>query len=80
MTRRHEKEGYNMIDKFYTIDNGLDEVNCFSSYEVFGRMTVLKVPDYTVQNLMPYVQSMKPNDYIVVGGENFGRLEVRCWG
>lgn len=68
-----------MIDKFYTIDNGLDEVNCFSSSEVYSCMTVAKIQDETARNLMPYVQAMKPNDYIVVGGENFGRVEIRCW-
>lgn len=68
-----------MIEKFYSIDNGIDEVNCFSAYEVYCRMTVAKVPDVTARNIMPYVQAMNPNDYIVVGGESFGRVEIRCW-
>ena len=68
-----------MIDKFYSIDTGLDEVNCFSVSEVYYRMTVARVPYDTIKNIMPYVQSMKPNDYIVVASEKFGRVEVRCW-
>lgn len=68
-----------MIEKFYTIDNGLDEVNCFSTDEVYRRMIELKVPEDTVRKLMPYVRSMESSDYFVVGGENFGRAEVRCW-
>ena len=68
-----------MINKFYSIDNRLDEVNCFSAYEVYCRLTVSKVPKNIVQNIMPYVHEMKPNDYIVIGGENFGRVEIRCW-
>lgn len=68
-----------MIEKFYTIDNGLDEANCFSTDEVYRRMIELKVPEDTALKLMPYLQAMKPSDYIVIGGENFGRAEVRCW-
>lgn len=68
-----------MIDKFYSIDTGIDDVNCFSAYEVYCYLPVAKVPYDTVRNIMPYLQAMKPNDYIVVGGENFGRVEIRCW-
>ena len=68
-----------MINKFYSIDTGLDEVNCFSAYEVYCRMIVARVPKNKVQNIMQYVHDMQPNDYIVVAGEDFGRVEIRCW-
>ena len=68
-----------MINKFYSIDTGIDEVNCFSVSELYYRMAVARVPYDTIKNFMPYVQSMKPNDYFVICGEKFGRVEVRCW-
>ena len=68
-----------MIDKYYSIDTRIDEVNCLSAYEVYCRMIVAKVPEDTAKNLMPYVQAMKPNDYFVAAGEEFGRVEIRCW-
>lgn len=68
-----------MINKFYSIEIGLDEVNCFSTYEIYARMIVARVPKNKVQNIMQYIQDMQPNDYIVVAGEDFGRVEIRCW-
>ena len=68
-----------MINKFYSIDTRIDEVNCFSEYEIYARMIVARVPKNKVQNIMQCVHDMQPNDYIVVASEDFGRIEIRCW-
>ena len=68
-----------MIERFYTIETGLDEVNCFSPYETYWRMVVAGVPKNNAQLILAYVNEMRPNDYISFGGEGFGRVEIRCW-
>lgn len=67
-----------MITKFYSIETGLDEVNCFSTYEVYCRMMVARVPKNKAQIMLSYVNEMVPDDYFVIAGD-FGRVEVRCW-
>lgn len=67
-----------MIDKFYSIDTGLDEVNCFSAYEVYCRMLIARVSKNKAQIMLSYVNEMIPGEYFVIAGD-FGRVEIRCW-
>ena len=68
-----------MIEKIYSIDTGLDEVNCFTVMELLKHMEVAGVPVEVARNFISYLYEMKPNDYLSFGGEKFGRVEVRCW-
>lgn len=68
-----------MITKFFTIETGLDDVNCFSAYEAYCRMIVAKVPKNKAQIMLAYVNEMQPNDYITFSGKEFTRVEIRCW-
>lgn len=68
-----------MIEKLYSMDTGLDEVNCFTVMELLKHMEVAGVPVEVTRNFISYLYEMKPNDYLIFGGEKFSRVEVRCW-
>ena len=74
-TRKRET----MIEKIYSIDTGLDEVNCSTVIELLKLMEEAGVPVEVYRNFITYLYEMKPNDYLIFGGEKFGRVGVRCW-
>lgn len=68
-----------MIKKFYSIDNGIDEVNCFSIDEIFLRLIVDCIPNSKAASIRELVSAMQPDDYIVFNDCKAGRIEIRCW-
>lgn len=68
-----------MINKFYTIDNGLDEVNCFSIDEIYIRLIAASMPMSKAVSIGELVSTMQPDDFLVFNDFKAGRIEIRCW-
>ena len=68
-----------MINKFYTIDNGLDEVNCFSIDEIYIRLIAARLPMSKAVSIRELVSTMKPDDFLVFNDFKAGRIVIRCW-
>lgn len=68
-----------MIEKIYSIDIGLDEVNCFSVVEIYLRLIAAFIPTRKADCIRGLVSEMEPNDCIVFDDFKAGRIEIRCW-
>ena len=68
-----------MIKKYYSIDNGIDEVNCFSIDEVFLRLIVDCIPASKAECIRELASTMHPGDFLVFNDCKAGRIEIRCW-
>lgn len=79
MTHRHGKEGYNMIKKFYSINNGIKEGDCFSVDGIYFRLIVNCIPTSKAECIRELVSTMQPGDFLVFNDCKAGRIEIRCW-
>ena len=68
-----------MINKFYSINNGLDEANCFSVDEIYIRLIAAKFPMFKAASIRELVSTMQPDDFLVFNDFKAGRIEIRCW-
>lgn len=68
-----------MIKKFYSIDNGIDEANCFSVDEIYLRLIAACLPMSKAATIRELVSTMQPDDFIVFNDFKAGRIEIRCW-
>lgn len=68
-----------MINKFYSIDNGIDEVNCFSIDEIYFRLILARLQMSKAANIRELVSTMQPDDFLVFNDSKAGRIEIRCW-
>ena len=68
-----------MNKKFYTIQTGLYENNCFDVDEIYMRLIVNCIPTRKADCIRGLVSEMKPNDCLVFDDFKAGRIEIRCW-
>lgn len=68
-----------MINKFYSINNGHDEVNCFSVDEIYLRLITAKVQMSKAECIRELVTTMQPDDFLVFNDVKAGRIEIYCW-
>lgn len=68
-----------MITKFYSINNGIDEVNCFSVDEIYMRLIAAKVQKFKAASIREVVSTMQPDDYLIFNDLEAGRIEIHCW-
>lgn len=68
-----------MIKKFYSINNGINEGDCFSVDGIYFRLIVNCIPTSKAECIKELVSTMQPDDYIVFNDSKAGRIEIRCW-
>ena len=68
-----------MVNKFYSIDNGLNEVNCLSVDEIYIKLIALRLPTFKAANIRDLVSTMQPNDFLVFNDFKAGCIKIRCW-
>ena len=68
-----------MIDKFYSIDNGFVEANCFSIDEIYIRLILAKLQESKAASIRDLVSTLQPDEFFVFTDSKVGRIEIRCW-
>lgn len=68
-----------MIDKFYSIDTGFSEVNCFSIDEIYIRLILAKLQKSRAASIRDLVSTLEPDEFLVFTDSKAGRIEIRCW-